>query len=124
MRVVKISFMAVKPFIAAAKKESVSFENPVGARWYGIYWDGHLISFYCIVVKGKSARFKSNYTVPEYRGRGCLQKFIEHAKDLCRMSGVREITAFCTPLSVRSHIRNGAVIQSQNKNIAFVKYLL
>lgn len=124
MRVQRIAFDAVKPFVAAAKKESVSFENPIGAKWYGIYWDGHLIAFYCMVFKGRTARFKSNYTVPEYRGRGCLQKFIEHAKDLCRMHGIKELTAFCTPLSVKSHIRNGAVMQSQNKNIAFVKYKL
>jgi len=124
MRVVKISFLAIKPLMAAAKKERVSFENPTGARWYGIFDGDALVSFYCIVLKGKSARFKSNYTIPEYRGKGCLQKFIEHAKDLCRMRGVSEMTAFCTPLSVKSHVRNGAAILSQNKDIAFVKYLL
>lgn len=124
MRVQKISFEDVKPFASAAKKEHVSFENPAGAKWYGIFNGDVLVSFYCIVLKGKSARFKSNYTIPEYRGRGCLQKFIEHAKDLCRMHGITEMTAFCTPLSVRSHIRNGAVLQSQNKDIAFVKYKL
>ena len=124
MKIHKIDYEAVKPFIKAAKKEHVSFGNPIGAKWYGIYVDGYLVSFYCIVIKGKTARFKSNYTIPEYRGRGCLQAFIEHAKDLCKWRGVKEITAFCTPLSVKSHIRNGAVMKSQNKNIAFVKYLL
>lgn len=124
MRVQKISFLKVQQYKSAAKKERVSFENPAGARWYGIFDGDVLVAFYCIVLKGQSARFKSNYTIPEYRGKGCLQKFIEHAKDLCRMHGVRELTAFCTPLSVKSHIRNGAVVQSQNKDIAFVKYKL
>lgn len=124
MRVVKISFQKVQQYKSAAKKERVSFENPAGARWYGIFDEDNLVAFYCIVFRENSARFKSNYTVPEYRGRGCLQKFIEHAKDLCRMCGITEMTAFCTPLSVKSHIRNGAVVQSQNKDIAFVKYKL
>jgi len=124
MRVQKISFLKVQQYKSAAKKERVSFENPAGARWYGIFDGERLVAFYCIVLKGHSARFKSNYTIPEYRGRGCLQKFIEHAKDLCRMHGIKEMTAFCTPLSVKSHVRNGGVIKSQNKDIAFVKYLL
>ena len=125
MKIQKISFDDVKPFANAAKKERVSFENPLGARWYGlITLDGDIVSFYCLVPKGKTARFKSNYTIPEYRRRGCLQIFIQHAKELCRVHGVKELTAFCTPLSVNSHIRNGAVVQSQNKDIVFVKYKL
>jgi len=113
MRVVKISFQKVQQYKSAAKKERASFENPSAARWYGIFDDDVLVAFYCIVPKGQSARFKSNYTIPEYRGKGCLQKFIEHAKDLCRMHGIKELTAFCTPLSVKSHIRNGGVVQSK-----------
>jgi len=124
MRIQRISFSDVKPFASAAKKERVSFENPIGARWYGIFDGERLVAFYCIVIKGKKARFKSNYTIPEYRCRGCLQVFILHAKDLCKAHGIEELTAFCTPLSVKSHYRNGAVIQSQNKDIAFVKYKL
>lgn len=124
MRIQRIEFEEVMQYISAATKERVSFDNPLRARWYGIHDGDKLVAFYCLVLKGKTARFKSNYTIPEYRGRGCLQKFIEHAKDLCRMHGVKEMTAFCTPLSVNSHIRNGAVKLSQNKDIAFVKYLL
>ena len=125
MKLVKISFEDVKPFASAAKKERVSFENPYGARWYGLITEnGDLVSFYCLVAREKTARFKSNYTIPEFRRKGCLQIFILHAKELCKAHGIREMTAFCTPLSVKSHIRNGAVVQSQNKDIAFVKYKL
>ena len=119
----KIRFDDVKPFSAAAKKERVSFENPAEAEWYGIFEDEKLVSFFCLVIKGTSARFKSNYTLPDYRGRGCLQRFIDFAITECRRRGVCVITAFCTPLSLKSHLRNGAIMSSKKGDIAFVKYV-
>ena len=119
----KIQFDDVKPFSAAAKKERVSFENPAAAEWYGIFEDEKLVSFFCLVVKGTSARFKSNYTLPDYRGRGYLQRFIDFSVSECRRRGVYEMTAFCTPLSVKSHLRNGAIPKSQKGDITFVKYV-
>ena len=119
----KITFDEVKPFAASAKKERVSFENPAEAEWYGIYDEGKLVSFFCLVIKGKNARFKSNYTVPEYRGRGYLQSFIDFAIAECMRRGVYVMTAFCTPLSIKSHLRHGAIQSSKKSDITFVKYV-
>ena len=119
----RINFDDVKPFIVKAKKEQVSFENPPGAEWYGIFKDEKLVSFFCLVVKGKTARFKSNYTVPEYRKQGCLQTFIEFSISECIKRGVCEMSAFCTPLSIKSHIQNGAKIISEKKDVWFIKYI-
>lgn len=120
----KINFEDLSDLINKAKKERVSFANPIGAEWFGIYEDEKLVSFYCLVITKDKARFKSNYTVPEYRGRGYLKQFILHAKMTCLRRGVKEITAYCTPLSRNSHIRYGAKIQSIKKDIVFVKYFL
>ena len=65
MKVEPIGFADVLPFARDARKEQVSFANPDGAEWYGIRMDGRLASFFCLVVGRKSARFKSNYTLPE-----------------------------------------------------------
>ena len=119
----RIAFESVKPFAAAAKKERVSFENPAEAEWYGIFDGDKIVSFFCLVVKGKSARFKSNYTLPEYRGRGYLQAFISFAIKECLKRGVSEMTAFCTPLSIKSHLRNGAIAKSKKGDITFIKYV-
>ena len=119
----EITYDDVKSFATIAKKERVSFENPANAEWYGIYEDEQLVSFFCLVVKGKSARFKSNYTLPEYRGRGYLQKFIDFALAECRQKGLYEMTAFCTPMSIKSHLRNGAVKHSKKNDITYVKYI-
>lgn len=110
--------------MSAAKKERVSFENPDGAEWYAIFKDDEMISFCCVVFHGKSARFKSNWTVPEYRRQGCLQMFIKTALKRCAAKGATQMTAFCTPFSLNSHLRNGAKIQSVKKDITFVKYVL
>ena len=118
----KIDFSEVKPFISTAKKERVSFENPDGAEWLGIYDDGVLIAFCCLVFKERAARFKSNYTVRERRGEGCLNAFIDYAVKECLRRKVNCMTAFCTPLSVKSHLKSGAVAVSKNKDITFVKY--
>lgn len=118
----KISFDDVKGFIKEAKKERVSFDNPKGAYWFGIYEDDKLVSFYCLVVKGKTARFKSNYTAPEYRRRGYLKRFIQHSKKICIKNNIEKMTAFCTPMSINSHLRGGAVRVSNKEDIIFVKY--
>lgn len=102
----KITFNDVQPFITMAKKARVSFENPAEAEWYGIFENDRLVSFFCLVIKGKTARFKSNYTLPEYRRRGYLQRFIDFAIAECMKRKVHVMTAFCTPLSVKSHFRS------------------
>lgn len=119
----KVKFDEIKPFIGKAKKERVSFENPIEAEWYGLFEGEKIIAFFCLVVKGKKARFKSNYTLPEYRGKGSLQRFIDFAVSECVKRGIFEMTAFCTPMSIKSHIRNGAIPQKKKNDITFVKYV-
>lgn len=121
MKIVNISFEDTIPYQKMAKKEHVSFGNPINAQWYGIYDDNVLVSFYCLVHKNKKVRFKSNYTVNYFRKRGCLQEFIEHAISICKKIGVISMTCFCTEMSYKSHIRHGAVLVSKKKTY-YVKY--
>lgn len=122
MRVERISFEDVRPFIRLGLKEHVSFANPRGAQWYGIRMDDRLVSIFCLVLKNGNARFKSNYTLEEYRRRGCLQASIEFAVRLCRRRGVKAMTAFCTPMSVGSHRRMGAREEWRKGDVTFLKY--
>ena len=121
-KVERVSFDDIKPFIKLGKKEHVSFENPKGAEWYGIKDNEKLISFFCLVVKGRNARFKSNYTLPEYRNQGCLQTFIEFSIKQCLKRKISVMSVFCTPMSVRSHRRYGAMDVWQKKDVSFLKY--
>ena len=125
MEVEPIGFADVKPFARDAMREQVSFANPDGAEWYGIRMDGRLVSFFCLVVGRKSARFKSNYTVPEMRRRGCLAAFIRFAIQRCIRARIPVLTAFCTASSVRSHVAHGAYPCGKTRNgVTFVRYTL
>ena len=121
-KVERISFDDVKPFIRLGVKEHVSFENPKGAEWYGIRDEGKLISIFCLVIKGLNARFKSNYTLREYRGQGCLRTFIAFAIRKCIKRNVSTMSVYCTPMSVNSHRRMGARDIWQKGNVTFLRY--
>ena len=121
MNIIKINFEDIN-FIKEAKKERVTFSNPKNSYWFGIFDKDKLISVYCLVINKNKARFKSNYTLKEYRKKGCLNLFINHAKYICRNNNINEITAFCTPLSVGSHLKNGAILISKKNDISFIKY--
>lgn len=118
----RIEYDDVLPLKSAAHKERVTMENPAGALWYGIKDGEKVVSFYCLVTNKNNARFKSNYTIPEYRRRGYLGEFIDHAKTICREKGIRKMTAFCTPLSIGQHLKHGASIKSERNDIAFIVY--
>ena len=120
-----IGFAEVLPHRREAEREQVSFANPDGAEWYGIRDGGRLISFFCLVAgKGeRSARFKSNYTVPDMRRRGCLAASIRFALQWCVRRRVPALTAFCTASSLRSHVAHGARAGKTAANgVTFVRY--
>ena len=117
-----IQFSDVMPIVKEAKKHRVTFHNPAGAEWYGIKHDGEVIAVYCLVCNGKSARFKSNYTKEKYRRNGSLSAFIEHSKEECEKRGLKKMTVFCTPMSLGSHLKNGAVPKWERNGITFVVY--
>jgi len=113
----EIEFEEVLKYRKIAIKEQVSFHNNNNCKWFGIYDADKLISFYCLMINNKSARFKSNYTLKEYRRQGCLKRFIQHAKDICNKMNIKVITLFCTELSVSSHKREGMeVVRFNDKN--------
>lgn len=53
----RINFDDVKPFITKAKKEHVSFDNPPGAEWYGIFEDEKTCFFFLFSSKRKKRTF-------------------------------------------------------------------
>ena len=122
MRVERISFDDVRPFIKLGLKEHVSFANPKGAEWYGIRKDGKLVSIFCLVIRNRSARFKSNYTLEEYRRQGCLGAFIAFSMRQCIRRGIKVMSVFCTPMSVGSHRRMGAREEWRKGDVTFLKY--
>ena len=124
--IVEIDFEEALKYRKNAIKEQVSFHNNTNCKWFGIYDADKLISFYCLMINNKSARFKSNYTLNEYRRQGCLNRFIQHAKNYCKENNIHIITLFCTKMSVNSHCKNGMeIIRFNDKNnIYYGRYMI
>ena len=117
------SFSEIEPFKRLASKESVTLANPEGAEWYCIRNNaGEIISFFCFVQSGYRARFKSNYTLKNYRGNGCLNAFIDFALNECKKRGIEYMDVFVTEMSKGSHLRHGAKEIRQTGHITYLKY--
>lgn len=112
-----------KADVAAAKKESVSFHDDSRCEWYGIRDGGEVVSFTCLMIMGKVARFKSSFTRKEYRGRGMFNALhlfrIRRAISL----GCEKATAICTSKSLPTHLVFGARLTGTGNSVAkWVQY--
>lgn len=117
------TFDEVKPFRAQALKERVTMDNPPEAIWFiAEQAPGEIVGFCCAVIKGLLARFKSDFVLPAFRGRGIYQ--IMFVYRMANVNGVKMITAFCTPKSLKTYLRNGFVVQTQRRDITFVKKVI
>ncbi len=121
-RIKEILFDDVKPFIRQAEKERVSFTNNNNCKWFGVFDENELKSFFCLQFYKGVVRFKSNYTIPEYRGKKSLQLSIEFAIMYLVNRGIKKMTAYCTPMSINSHLRNGAKKIWEKNGITYVEY--
>ena len=122
----QINFEDVLKYRKIAIKEQVSFHNNNNCYWFGIFNSQQLISFYCLMINKNSARFKSNYTLKDYRRHGCLARFIEHAKNICKDKNINTMTLFCTESSINSHKKAGMeVLRYNDRNkIYYGRYVL
>jgi len=114
----------IQPLVNGAKKAGVSMYNPPGAVWFCGEDDGRVYSCGCIVVndKTKAARWKSDFTLPEYRGRGTYKRMLKLKLLYCMKRQVKKITAFVGPLNLNVLLGMGFTMVSKPK--ADVFYLL
>ena len=117
-----VSFKELEKFRSDTRREGVRLRDCKGAMWYCIRSDGEIVSFYCLAVATASATFRCNYTVPAFRRQGCLRRFINHAKRKCLELGISNMTVFCSPMSYKSHLREGAEIVRTRGDIRIMKY--
>lgn len=116
--IVKGSHEAASRYFKIAEKEGVSTATPEGAIWFMAYDAtgvesmpelGVLVGFACISFIGKQARFKSDWVLPSYRGKGIHTKLMDARLDevlklkSSSMQHLEKITAFCNTNSVHNY---------------------
>ena len=115
-----IDFKEIKPFKSIAAKERVTLENPPEAVWFGAYEGEELVGFNCSVIKNGTARYKSDYVLKAYRGKGIYNDLFAFRLAHSANRGVLKATAFCTPMSIGTFMRYGFVPKSKKIDIIFV----
>ena len=127
MEIKIVKFEEIEPLEKLAKRDGVTMANPPGAVWIAATEDGKTMGWVCVVInpKTKSARFKSDLVVEEYRNRRIYQKLFMVRLKYAQMKGAKSATAYCGPLSIRTYLRYGfnTVKRIGNTENIFVKRL-
>jgi ribosomal protein S18 acetylase RimI-like enzyme len=104
-----------------AEKDDILFSNL--ARYVGYFQDEEMLGFGSLLMYNKTAKIKTLWVRPEYRGRGIFKKIVAHLIDL---AGDRIIEANCTKMSINHFIAIGfkpvqtyknGVVRVTNENI-------
>jgi N-acetylglutamate synthase-like GNAT family acetyltransferase len=108
--------------INRAKKAGVSMYNPAGAFWLCGEEDGVVFACTCCVINAKtnSARWKSDFTLEEYRGRGTFKRMLQLRLNYCLMMKVKEITAFVRHKNLNLYLARGFKIVSTKPKVFYV----
>ena len=119
-------YVDVAGLASRAKKERVSMANPEGAIWFCAYSEDNVVGFVCLVINKRSgvARFKSDYVIDSYRGYGLYKSLFRLRMVFCSFNKVKKVTAFCTPMSYPTYIKNGFKPKSKKGDIVFVEKVL
>ncbi len=137
-------FAEVKRWASPAAREHVKVDNPEGTRYFCVrnrlairFSNGHpivqnvvdnrlgreaVLGFAAMFVRAGRARFKADYVLPDYRGKGIGRALIAARLAEMKKLGVSQATAFCTPLSLPLYLAAGFKEVSRNpRGIAFCK---
>jgi GNAT superfamily N-acetyltransferase len=74
---------------------------------------GMVIGFVGYMEVAGSIRFKSDWVDPDWRGQGVYAELFKKRMEL--FDDTQTLTAFCTPMSLPTYIRNGFVKATETK---------
>ena len=90
-----------------AKKEGVLMSHV--DVMFGVFDGNQIMGFGGIVLYTNNAVFKSDYVLPEYRGRGLYRKITEARMDYITQKGIKKVEARCTQNSLPMFVNMGFV---------------
>lgn len=115
---VKITtFEDIKHLVAKANKESVSVKKDDKTTYITAFLNGEIIGFVGYMEIKDAIRYKSDYVIPICRGKGIYHLLWDERDKIIRSKyGEVEKTAFCTPKSINTYLKNGFEKVKLNSN--------
>lgn len=116
----------VKPYeienlLLLAKKEGVTFSKGV----IYAYTERGLILGIASINYGKSPKIKTQYTLPNFRGKGIGTRILKYLILSLKEQGYKIVKANCKPMSVNMHLALGGIAEKKYDNeITLIKHIL
>lgn len=120
--VLEINHAAIKPWMGHMKREHIDPKYYPGLRLIGAKTDGRIVGVVGWQPMKNQIRFKVDYVLPGYRGKGIYSKLFYERLQWIREenSGRVKITAFCTELSLPKYLKEGFAYK-ERKRITYVQ---
>jgi len=84
--------------------------------------DNGVIVGVCGIVWYKThAKFKDDYTLPEFRGNGYFKRMMALRIEMVKGHGLQTITATCTPAALPYWLKLGAVVTNRYQKYTSVR---
>ena len=103
--------------IATEEAKDLLSQDPEGVTYdcnadvYGVRKDGKLVAIAGILFNHTStARFKMDFTLPEYRSMGILSRLMKFRLAVCKNTGIKKVRACCLPPSLGIYLKNGFTV--------------
>lgn len=103
-------------------KSRVAFKRGDGTVYLAAIEASMIIGFVGYKVLSDSIRLKTDYVLPQARGRGVYdQLFIKRLAVIEEKYGNPRLTAYCTEMSIGTYVRKGFKRLTQRNGITFVE---
>lgn len=104
------------------KKEGVDIKDDHKTTYLGAFYDNKLVGVVGWRMLGNVLRYKTDFVLKEYRGKGIYSKLWKEREDLCDGKN-RTVTAFCTEKSISMYLSCGFKVFKEGR-VKFVKRIV
>lgn len=117
------TFEDIKHLASKANKENVAVKKDDKTKYIAAFLNGEIIGFVGFMEIKDTIRYKSDYIIPFCRGKGIYHLLWEERDKVVKNKyGEVEKTAFCTPKSINTYLKNGfEKVKTNNNGYWFVK---
>ena len=107
-------------WLAQLVKERVAASHKRGTKYIGALYGSRLVGVVAWQMVGNNVRFKMDYVVDEFRGKGVYAKLWDAREQKIKDRYHKRVTAFCTVRSLGKYVKAGFTPKAEKHGITFV----